>query len=288
MIQSDNMKIYSFNSSWYKKLSFLFLAGTIGLSTLSSCKKDIEDPLLLTVSPSYLVMNVTGGTNLALTIGASGPKNLQRFKIETQDNTNNKVILLDTVLSWGSKFSMLYNYTVPARSSDYSIVLFFTVLDSDGNTAQASRTLNVAHTSTVPTEKTGLKMSTKHSGNSDAFDLLNQTALMSTLEDPALQDIVDVVHATDAATISHSWKSSNSAKFLPFDGFDYGNATKESIEAAFVSGSSISQVNGLSVGSIVIVQTTRGNVKRYYAIQITTINEDTVGDNDFYLFSMKY
>lgn len=233
-------------------------------------------------------MNVTGGTNLALTINASGPKNLQRFKIEVQDNSNNKTLLLDTVLSWGSKFSLLYNYSIPARSTDYSLVLFFTVLDSDGNTDQASRTLNVAHTSTIPTAKTGLKMATKHSGNADAFDLLNQSALMSALDDASLQDVVDVPNTTDAATISHSWKSSNSAKFLPFDGFDYGNATKESIEAAYIAGSSVSQVNNLAEGSIVIVQTTRGNVKRYYAIQITTINEDTVGDNDFYLFSMKY
>lgn len=281
------MSIYSIHSL-YKKLPVFLWVCVLGLSTLSSCKKDIEDPLLLTVSPSYLVMNVTGGTNLALTINASGPKNLQRFKIEVQDNTNNKTILLDTVLSWGSKFSLLYNYTIPARSADYSLVLYFTVLDSDGNTAQASRTLNVAHTSTVPTEKTGFKIATKHSGNADAFDLLNQTALMSTLDYAALQDILDVPNTTDAATISHSWKSSNSAKFLPFDGFDYPNATKESIEAAFASGSSVSQVNNLTGASIVIVQTNRGNVKRYYAIRITSLNEDTVGDNDFYLFNMKY
>ncbi len=260
----------------------------LGLGLLTSCKKDVQDPLLLTISPRYLVMNVTGGTNLPLTISASGPKNLQRFKIEVQDNTNSKVTLLDTVLTWGSKFSLLYNYTIPARSTSFSLVMYFTVLDSDGNVVQASRTLNVAATSTVPTQKTGMKIATKHSGNSDAFDLLNQTALMSALDDVALQDMVDVPNITDAATISHSWKSANGSKFLAFDGFDYGNATKESIEAAFTSGSSVSQVNNLTGSSVVIVQTNRGGVKRYYAIQITIINEDTVGDNDFYLFNMKY
>lgn len=260
---------------------------TLGL--LSSCKKDIQDPLLLDVNPSYLVMDVTGGDNLPLTINASGPKNLVRFKIEVQDNTNTKVVLLDSMLSWGSKFSLLYNYIVPAKSNNFSLVLFFTVLDSDGNTAQTTRTLNVAGTSTTPTEKTGMKLSTKESGNSDAFDLLNQTALMSALDATSLQDVVDVPNALDATMLSRSWKSSNNAKFISFDGFDYGNATKESIEAAFTSGTAVSQVNNLTSSSIVIVQTNRGNVKRYYAIQITTVNEDaTPTNNDFYLFNMKY
>ncbi len=259
------------------------------LALLSSCKKDIEDPLLLDVNPSYLVMDATGGANLPLTINASGPKNLVRFKLEAQDNTNAKVVLLDSMLSWGSKFSLLYNYTVPAKSSNFSLVLFFTVLDSDGNTAQTTRTLNVSGSSTTPTEKTGMKISSKQSGNSDAFDLLNQTALMSALDATALQDLVDLPNPVDATVLSLSWKTSNNAKFVSFNGFDYGNATKETIEAAFTAGTAVSQVNNLTASSIVIVQTNRGNVKRYYAIQINTVNEDpTAGNNDFYLFNMKY
>jgi len=269
------------------RLSFTVLVCTAGLSLLFSCKKDVEDPLLLSVNPNVLVMNIAGGTNLPLTINASGPKNLQRFKMEVQRN-NIKTVLLDSVLNWGNKFSFLYNYTIPTSSANYSQVIVFTVLDSDGNTAQTSRTMNVAATATVPTEKTGMKIATKHSANSDAFDLLNQEAVMSALVDASLQDILDVPNTTDAAILSHSWKSNNNAKFLSFDGFNYGNATKESIEAAFTSGASVSQVNNLAEGSIVIVQTNRGGVKRYYAIQITTVNDDTVGDNDFYLFSMKY
>ncbi|MDF2457258.1 MAG: hypothetical protein K0R51_3251 [Cytophagaceae bacterium] len=265
----------------------MFCILTLGL--LSSCKKDIQDPLLLDVNPSYLVMDVTGGANLPLTINASGPKNLVRFKIEAQDNTNTKVVLLDSMLSWGSKFSLLYNYTVPTKSNNFSLVLFFTVLDSEGNTAQTTRTLNVTGTSTPPTEKTGLKLSTKYSGNSDAYDLLNETALMSALDAASLQDIVDVATEITPADISYSWKSGNGSKFVSFNGFNYANATKETIEAAFASGTAVSQVNSLAAGSIVIVQTNRGNVKRYYAIQITTINEDdTVANNDFYLFNMKY
>ncbi|MDB5257989.1 MAG: hypothetical protein JWM14_2684 [Chitinophagaceae bacterium] len=270
------------------KLQIIVLACILGLTTLFSCKKDVQDPLLLSVNPDYLVMDVTGGTNLALTINASGPKNLQRFRIQVQDNSNIKTTILDSTLEWGSKFSLLYNYTVPARSANYSMVIYLFVLDSDGNTAETSRTLNVAATSTTPTEKTGMKIATLHSGNADAFDLLNQQAVMSALVDAGLQDILDVPNTSDAATISHSWKSNNSAKFLAFDAFNYGNATKETIEGAFNSGAAVSQVNSLAVGSVVIVQTNRGGVKRYYAIQITAINEDTVGDNDFYLFSMKY
>ena len=269
-------------------LQVALLLCILGLSFLSSCKKDVQDPLLLTVNPEYLVMDVTGGTNLPLTISASGPKNLQRFKIEVQDNTNHKTVLLDSVLTWGSKFSLLYNYLIPTRSTSFSMVLFLTVLDSDGNTAQASRTLNIAATSTTPTEKTGLKIATKNSTNSDAFDLLNQSALMSALDDASLQDIVDVPNTTDAATLSYSWKSGNGSKFVLFNGFNYGNATKETIEGAFSSGTAVSQVSSLTASSVVIVQTNRGGVKRYYAIQITTINDDTVGDNDFYLFNMKY
>lgn len=273
------------SSSISGKKLFTLLLCIVGLGLLSSCKKDVADPLLLSVNPNVLVMNITGGTNLALTINASGPKNLHRFKMEVQRD-NIKTVLLDSILDWGSKFSFLYNYTVPTSTANYSQVIVFTVLDSDGNTAQTSRTMNVSATATIPTEKTGLKLATKQSGNADAFDLLNQEALMSDLTAVTLQDIVDVPNTT-ASFLSHSWKSNNSAKFLSFDGFNYGNATKESIESAFTSGASVSQVNGLTSGSIVLVQTNRGGIKRYYAIQITAVNEDA-GDNDFYLFSMKY
>jgi hypothetical protein len=280
----------SFTSSLQQKTFYqkvILLACLLGLTTLFSCKKDIQDPLLLSISPEYLVMDVTGGTNLPLTINASGPKNLQRFRIQVQIN-NTKTTILDSTLEWGSKFSLLYNYAIPASSENYSMVIYFLVLDSDGNTAQASRTLNVAATATTPTEKTGMKIASLHSGNADAVDLLNQQAVMSTLVDAGLQDMLDVPNTTDAGTLSHSWKSGNGAKFLSFDGFNYASATKETIEAAFTSGASVSQVNSLAPGSVVIVQTNRGGVKRYYAIQITAVNEDTVGDNDFYLFSMKY
>jgi hypothetical protein len=274
------------NKKWLKS-TVIVCCCIMGLSFLPSCKKEIKDPLLLSISPDYLILDLTGGTTLPLTISASGPKNLQRFKIEVQNN-NTKTVLLDSTLSWGSRFSLIYNYTLPARSASFQQTLFFTVLDSDGSTAQTSRTLNVAATSTTPLEKTGVKLATKNSGNADAFDLLNQNALMSALDDALLQDVVDAPSTVDVATISHSWKSSNGAKFLAFDGFNYANATKESIEGAFTTGSSVSQINGLAAGSIVIVQTTRGGVKRYYAIQITTVNEDLVGTNDFYLFNMKY
>ncbi|MBC7485185.1 MAG: hypothetical protein H7282_00305 [Cytophagaceae bacterium] len=282
------MNTYSSISIFSKKLfrlQFILLFCIVGLSILSSCKKDVVDPLLLSVNPNVLVMNITGGTNLALTINASGPKNLQRFKMEVQRD-NVKTILLDSVLNWGNKFSFLYNYTVPTSNANYSQVIVFTVLDADGNTAQTSRTMNVSATSTVPTEKTGIKIATKQSGNADAFDLLNQEALMSDLTATTLQDILDVPYTT-ASMLSHSLKSNNNAKFLSFDGFNYPNATKESIESAFNSGASVSQINNLAAGSIVLVQTNRGSIKRYYAIQITAANED-VGNNDFYLFSMKY
>jgi len=270
------------------KLPFALLFCLAGLSFLSSCKKDIEDPLLLNVSPNVLVMNINGGENIPFNIDASGPKNLQRFKMELQRN-NTKTVILDTVLTWGSKFSLLYNYSVPTSSTSYSQVIFFSVLDSDGSTAQTSRTMNVAATATPPAENTGMKLSTKLSGNSDAYDLLNRTALMSAQDASALQDILDVEADGNPADLSHSWKSGNGSKFVAFNGFNYANATKESIEAAFTSGTAVSQVNNLTAGSIVIVQTVRGGVIRYYALQITIINEDaTAANNDFYLFNMKY
>lgn len=284
------MSLLTFNSLRVSKASCAIkgLCTIIGLLiVLSSCKKSVEDPLLLTINPRNLILDVEGGKNIPLTIGGAGPKSLTRFKIEVQDN-NTKTVILDSALSWGKNFNLSYNYYIPARSTAYSLILFFTLLDSDGNTAHTSRTLNVSPATESLTSLSGLKMATKNSGNPDAYDLLNNMALISNVDAVALQDMVDVANVSDPAQVSHSWNSNNGAKFLKFDSFDYANATKASIQAAYATGTSQSQVTNIQAGSIVLIQTLRNNTIHYYAIQVVSINDDTVGTNDFYLFNMKY
>lgn len=259
----------------------------ITTNTLSCNTKENVDPLRISVTPDYLVMESRGGVSIPFTINCSGPRTLQKFKIEVQDNTT-KTTILDSTLSWGKSFALTYYHQIPKKSNRYSLVFFFHVLDSDGNISSASRTINVSASSIPATEISGVQIYTKETGNADAYDLLNFQSLMSALDPSSSQDIVDVPNSSDATIVSRSWTSSSGAKFLVFNAFDYANATQESIQNTYLSGSPQSQINNLLAGSIILMETNRNNVKRYYAIQMVSINDDGLGNNDFYLFNVKY
>ena len=264
----------------------LILFLTIISSTLS-CKKDNVDPLKLYVTPDYLVMNAKGGANFNFTISGKGPTALRRFKMEVQENTS-KTTLVDSTLEWGKTFSLIYKYAIPKRNEDYTLTFYFHLIDNDGNTTSASRVINVSSFNIPASEKTGEKIYTQQSGLSDAYDLLNFTALMSTIDPASTQDIVDVPDGTNPNNISHAWTSSANAKFVLYNAFDYANATKESIMSSFLSGTALGQISNIQAGSTILIETDRNSVKRYYAVQIISINEDNSGNNDFYLLNIKY
>jgi hypothetical protein len=121
----------------------LWILLLFSFTILSSCKKPISIKPALTIS--NLNKDAAAGDQVPFDINSSGPKSIARLKVDINVNNSGLKTLTDT--TYPSPFHVLqyeYYYTIPADAvKDESIVLTFTVYDTDGNSSSSTKTITV-------------------------------------------------------------------------------------------------------------------------------------------------
>lgn len=252
-----------------------------------SCKKDNVNPISMSIRPDYLYMDADMEEVIPFTVSVKGPSKLSRFMIQYQQSGGALVTLKDSSLNTSTSLYYAFNYTLPTATNSYEITLYFYCYDVEGGTASSSRTFRVSGSNTPATETSGVKLYSTSSGNTDGYNLKSGVSLQTSSASADSVDIKDIVNSTSTDVLSRSITSSNNAKFVVFNSFNYANATSQSIRNAFTNGVSLSQVNNLNAGTVLIAEINRLGVKYYYALSIVSINDDAGSTNDFYLINYK-
>ncbi|HEY8400844.1 MAG TPA: hypothetical protein VIK89_06260 [Cytophagaceae bacterium] len=268
---------------FFKKIFLPFVL--ISFVAISSCKKENENPLIF-VSPSYLVMDATAGEVITFYVNTSASKGVKRFQVFEKESTSFSTLILDSVVDGTKKFSFNYEYLVRSKAADYSVALTFKMIDNDGNETSAPRTLNVKHNFTPLTENTGNIMYSKMSGKADAYDLVNLSPLFSGISKDSVQDIKNANDTDSSHTLSRAWVSPAGGKFVMYSGFDYVNATKNSVVNAYNSGTKLDKVTDLKADDIIITRLGRDSAT-YAAIKIVAVVDEDSTHNDRYIFNVK-
>ncbi|MFN8417008.1 MAG: hypothetical protein U0U66_11815 [Cytophagaceae bacterium] len=266
----------------YKIIYFLLF-----LTVTLSCKKDNVNPISISVRPDYLYMDADMEEVIPFTVSVKGPSKLTRFIIQYQQSGGALITLKDSSLNTSTSLYYAFNYTLPVATNSYETTLYFYCYDNEGGTASTSRTFRVSGSNTPATETSGVKLYSASSGNTDGYNLNSGVYLQTSSAPSDSIDIRDVVNTSLTDVLSRSITSSNNVKFVVFNSFNYANATSQSIRNAFTNGVSLSQVNNINAGTILIAEINRLGVKSYYAISIVSVNDDSGAANDFYLINYK-
>ena len=157
-----------------------------------------------------------------------------------------------------------YTLTVYAESNGATSTkdLAFTVTDGDDCEAAAlteAAEAGILYNINGPTGETG------------AFDLVAEKGLASS-DDEAAKDLLDISAVGEGQKATFS--SANGATFVVAADFDYDAATDKSAEEAYMAGTAAASVDGLEVGSIVIVKLAEDREVSFAVLKITDIDPE--------------
>ncbi len=276
-------------SALFKSVALILCSSLV---FLSSCKKENTKPVLL-IEPYSLILDVVSGDVVQFkTRSTSDNSKLVRFVIKSKLNNASTTTILDSLLGSLSTFNFDYEYFVAHSTGPYAVTLTFEVHDADGEVTQAVKKLNVIAGAVVLTETSGHTFYSKNSTvfPEYAFDVENKVPAIGSV-DSTFRDIEDNQPSPTANTLSRSWKSPAGGKFVRFPGFDYANATDQSLINAFNSGVPSDQLNNITVGDIVLTRlgSLPDSIKIYAALKLVEVfDEPGTSDNDKYVFNMKF
>jgi hypothetical protein len=221
---------------------------------------------------------------VTMTVDCESPLELAHLQITSRIEGEYSVIALDTALT-GKKFFFRYEYGVPDLMESKNIILEFTLSDSGGNIATNAKVLEVKSVATYLTETAGHEMYSASSQKQDAYNLLSGLPLFSHLADSVYMHIAD---KSESSVLSRKWESPAGVKFVRFNGFDYANCTNLSIRNGFNAGTKIDFVDNLSAGDIILVGINSSDLtKKYVAVKIANIIDNSGSETDRYIFSLK-
>lgn len=268
-----------------KKL-LAILSTVLFLFTLS-CKKEDVNPFTISVTPELLIFSTNPGSLIEFTLSGESESPLQKLVVLSKRDNQATVTVVDSVLSGQKSIIYRYELLTPQSADDYSLLLTFQLFNQDGEMVAASRQVDVAVNNEPLTEYSGLTMYSKNSTKTDAYDLIELSALFSDL---AVSDIKDIQVASDSdatASLCRAWISPAGGKFVSFNGFDYVNANKVSLENAYLSGAKLDKITNIQENDIILTSMQRADSVVYTAIKIVYVIDDALSENDRYIFTLK-
>jgi hypothetical protein len=251
------------------------------------CKKDEVIPLTLKVTPGFLVFSSKAGNVIQFTAEVTSPTELKNFSITSKTGTSFTQTLLDSTIAGIKKFKMTYEYLIQNSNSDYSVILNFRVIDIDGAEISSARQINVVINNSPLTEYTGNTFYSLGSAKADAYDLVNLSPEFSTIAAVGIRDLQNSSDYDTSFTLARSWISPAGGKFVSYNGFDYVNATKLSLENAYLTGVQQDKISNLQEDDIILTRLGRSDSVIYAAIKIIYIIDQDSSKNDRYVFSLK-
>ncbi len=223
-----------------------------------------------TISDFTITGDPTPGGTLDIHFIAADNEGLSGYTLQSEKGGSTSTDI-DASISGGSEtVDTVYNIPQTMAVGD-ALILTITVTDSDGETASDSKSFTISAGGTPLTEQTGGFNYHIFGSSQGSYDLVNNTGVST--PDPnnpndanaASKDIAN----TDAggSTFTGSFTSYNNTSYVKDNNFDYDNATDQSAENAYNSGTSMTTVTNPSVGDIYIAKLRGGS--DYVVVKIT-------------------
>lgn len=257
------------------------------LSILIACKKDSPDPIGLTVTPDYLIFSSKAGNIVTFQVQATSGVGLSQFVLTSKKGNSFTQTLKDSSLSGIKTFKFTYEYLVLNDATSYSVIINFRVIDKNGDEKSSARQINVVINDSPLVEYTGNTFYSLNSQNADAYNLVNLTPQFSSIAVTGIRDLQNAPDNDNSNTLARSWISPAGGKFVLFNGFDYVNATRLSLQNAYLTGTKLDKISNLQENDIVLTKLGRPDSAIYAAIRIAQIVDQDLSENDRYVFNVK-
>ena len=254
----------------------------LAFSLFFSCNEDEDEGFGMTMTPIENYLLREGGDVVSFTLSAQGENDLTRYRISEKIDQQASTLIKDEAIS-GRFFSDFFDYTVPDTFSfgNHEIELIFSTIDVRGNQLRRVKVINVVIEDKLLTEFGGNTMYSSLSTQFDAYDLLTGTPKNGTDTTAHIRDL-SLPNPTDS--LSRSWASpTDTILFVRFNSFDYGNATNESVKAAYNTGIKNDTIRNLQDEDVLLTRI--GD--RYLAVKVFFVTDQSGSENDRYIFSIK-
>ena len=250
-----------------------------------SCKKDkLEDKITLTVTPAETFISVVPGQIKNFTITGASPVKLQRLKITFKTAGGLLSTLLDSLLEV-KNITLQYPFKVPNYGTqNVSISMYFELIDTDGNSINVSKGIDVAYGDRALTSIVGNELNSRNSGLPSAYNLRSSSSLVYTT--PYTEDM-NITDTLQADSLSKAWISPAGGFFVKDNSFFYDFATLSYLKNAYEGAAKTNKISGLKIGDVILYKQTYGIEAFYAAMKITDIQNNPGASNDKYIIDIK-
>ena len=266
------------------KKIFLILTSVL---LLASCEKQSELVTIMEIdNVKWQKEYIPSGTDLHFVIDAeSQSSTIQRVIISASDIEFRDRIILDSVLAMPLKRAQVsYYYTLPYYKDTTSVKFNGSAYDAAGRVNSFPITVQVASGATPIRPIDAVTLYSAASGGKSAFSLANmQTEYLGT--DSTVVSWFDMLNETaDPDAISCSWHSESEIKFSRAEGFNFAEATAQSLADTWKNLTGSTTIKNLKADDILLIGK---RDKVLGAIKILSIHDEPGTASDRYIFSLK-
>lgn len=263
-----------------KLFGFLFL-----LSLLASCSKSSELFLYVkTLEIDWKTQCAEGNSLVRLNVFAESQSSVvSRISIWTYLPDGQNVVIIDSVLtSPVKKLDMDVPYVTPCFSELSNVEVHTIVWTQKGETCKHVLTLRVNPAASEVETYDSKTLYSAASLGASIFSWDNMESFYpDSLADTGLSFSDDL--SEDTVSLSCSW-SSKMLLFARFEGFNFAQATKQSIAQAYKNCSPSNRIRGIHDDDVILVGNSSGALG---AIKIILVSDMEGVERDRYVFSVK-
>lgn len=260
--------------------AFLFLA-----TALLSCKKQSELLLYVkTVDVDWKNSYFEGDKPVRINVVAESQSSVvTRIVLEAYLPEGDFVTICDSMLaSPVRKLNMDIPYRTPRFPDTTNIDILTTIWTQNGETARFSIMLIVlpTYTEVASYESKTIYSAASHGASAFSWETF-EPFYPDSLIDPGVS-FYDVI-SDDTVTLSRTW-TSTTLLFSRFEGFNFADATLESIEQAFLNSSPSNRIRNIHDDDVILIGTPEHALG---AIKVILVSDMEGVEQDRYIFSVK-
>lgn len=291
MIKNLNLRFrfFYFKAVNCKTMKNILLALFVSFAFFS-CKKEEVNQLFVTVTPEDFQLVRSPNDIVAFSVEVKSNQNLSNLVIYQREVNSLITDTLSTIALSGKNYKNEYLYQVQNLKEDTTLIyLSFKGIQEDGESlVTTKRILNIKKNRSA-IEKTGNIFYTHLEAASlqDGYNLKDATPEFSLIADKSELFLVDDTLNNTSDTLSHKWISMAGGKFRRDNGFDYVNATTQSIKNAFEAGQQVDKITGLKTGDLILYKLETTTSISYFVIKLTAVIDLAGTGSDRYEFNFK-
>ena len=266
-----------------KKITYILASVLL----LAACEKQSELVTIMEIdNVNWQREYIASGADLHFLLDAESQNStVQRVIISSSDMEFRDKTLLDTVLAMPlKKVQISYYYTLPYYKETTSVTFNGSAYDAEGRVVSYPIKIQVAAGAAPIRPIDAVTLYSAASGGKSAFSLATmQTEYLGS--DSTAVAWFDLLNETaDPDALSCAWHSEAQIKFSRAEGFNYAEATAQSLEAMWKNLDKNTTVKNLKADDILLFGK-QDNVLG--ALKILSVHDDPGTSSDRYIFSLK-